>query len=50
MGGFYDSHPSFIEKMVILGNYLFVFEGNLYMNGIHIYQIDFNEDFGDAGS
>eukprot|EP00828_Plagiopyla_frontata_P019742 TRINITY_DN2524_c0_g1_i1.p1 TRINITY_DN2524_c0_g1~~TRINITY_DN2524_c0_g1_i1.p1 ORF type:complete len:984 (-),score=47.14 TRINITY_DN2524_c0_g1_i1:73-3024(-) len=50
MGGFYDSHPSFIEKMFILGNYLFVIEGNVYLNGIHIYQIDFNEDFGDAGA
>ena len=50
MGGFYDSHPSFIEKMLILDNYLFVFEGNLYLNGIHIYEIDFDENFGDAGS
>ena len=37
MGGFYDSHPTFIEKMIILGNYLFVIEGNVYLNGVHIY-------------
>ena len=37
MGHFYDSHPSFIGKMTILGNYLFVFEADPFSDGIHIY-------------